>query len=109
MTMNREQRRNLDKKGFDGNKLAAIMNAVDDNQIIKEGEKVKLDVKRITGRPDWQKMNEKYRTFVMDNAKGVFTVQYEEKYGDKPSLVTFAEDTTWLWWVGDLIVIKDVK
>lgn len=107
--MNREQRRKFDKQGFDGNKLAAIMNAAEDNQLIKEGEKVKLDVKRITGRADWQKMNEKYRTFVMDNAKVIFTVRYEEKYGDKPSLVTFAEDSTWLWWVGDLIVIKDDK
>ena len=107
--MNREQRRKFDKQGFDGNKLAAIMNAAEDNQLIKEGEKVKLDVNKITIRADWQKMNERYRTFVMDNTNTTFTVKYEEKYGDKPSLVTFAEDSTWLWWVGDLIVLKDVK
>lgn len=107
--MNREQRRKLDKQGFDGNKIAAVLNAVDDSKWIQEGEKVKLDVKKITGRNDWQKLTERYRSFVMDNAKTVFTVQYEEKYGKKPSLVTFAEDNTWLWWVGDLIVVKDNK
>ena len=106
MTMNREQRRKLDKQGYDGNKIAAIMNAADNNHLIKEGEKVRLDVKKITGRNDWKTLTERYRAFVMDNAKTVFTVKYEEKYGDKPSLVTFAEDSTWLWWVGDLIRLE---
>lgn len=108
ITLNREQRRKLDKQGYDGNKIAAIMDAVDDNQLIKEGEKVKLDVKKITSRDDWQKLTERYRTFVMENANTVFTVKYEEKYGGTPSLVTFDEDNTWLFWVGDLIVIKDI-
>lgn len=109
MTLNREQRRKLDKQGYDGNKIAAVMNAIDDSQLIQEGEKVKLDVKKITSRPDWQKMTERYRSFVMDNTNTVFTVKYEERYGDKPSLVTFAEDSTWLWWVGDLVTLKDIK
>ena len=111
--MNRKQRRNLDKKGFDGDKIAVMLDTykiladAEDNWI-KEGEKVKLNVKKITSRPDWQRLTERYRTFVMENANTVFTVKYEEKYGGTPSLVTFDEDNTWLFWVGDLIVIKDI-
>ena len=37
MTLNREQRRKLDKQGYDGNKIAAVMNAIDDSQLIQEG------------------------------------------------------------------------
>jgi hypothetical protein len=109
MTLNRKQRRQLDKNGYDGNKISDIISAADSIKYIQEGEKVKLDVKKITGREDWQKLTERYRSFVMSNVNTIFTVQYEEKYGDKPSLVTFVEDNTWLWWTGDLIVLKDVK
>ncbi len=109
MTLNRKQRRQLDKYGYDGNRISTMLDIVDDISLIKEGEKVKLDVKKITGRADWQKASERYRSFVMENKNTVFTVQYEEKYGIKPSLVTFAEDNTWLWWTGDLIVVKNDK
>lgn len=107
--MNRKQRRQLDKQGFDGDKISAVLGVAENIKYIQEGEKVKLDVKKITSREDWSRLTERYRSFVMSNANTVFTVKYEEKYGDKPSLVTFAEDTMWLWWTGDLIVLKDVK
>ena len=44
------------------------------------------------------------------NKDTVFTVEYDEKYKNKPSLVCLKEDTTdpkWLFWVGDLIEVKE--
>lgn len=85
-----------------------ILADAEDNWI-RDGEKVKLNVDQIKKGKDWHKLNNKYKSFVLNNANTIFTVKFEEKYGDKPSLVTFAEDNIWLWWVEDLIRLTDDK
>ena len=77
--------------------------------MIKEGDKVKLDIKSIMSHPNYDRLTDKYRSYVLTNANKIFTVTYEKRMGENPDLVTFKEDNTWIWREEDLIVIKDVK
>jgi hypothetical protein len=44
-----------------------------------------------------------YRQFVDDNADTIFTVVYDERYTNPPTLVCLEEDETkWLWYEGHL-------
>lgn len=96
-------------------KVQSIKNAVqgnlDDIYTIPEGAKVMLNYESITSEPDYKNKVEGYREFVENNKDKVFTVQYDEKYRNKPVLVSLAEDTNkikWLWHCeSDLIVIDE--
>ena len=96
-------------------KVESIKNAVqgtlDDIYTIPEGTKVMLNYESITTEPDYKAKVEGYRTFVENNKDKIFTVQYDEKYRNKPVLVSLAEDTNeikWLWHCeSDLIVIDE--
>ena len=75
-----------------------------------EGDKVKLHVNKIRGRPDWETMQHEYKDFVENNADAVFTVEYDEEYQDKPNLVLLKEDISkqkWLFFDGDLLVLDE--
>ena len=70
-----------------------------------------LNYESITNELDYKNKVESYREFVENNKDKVFTVQYNEKYRNKPVLVSLAEDTNeikWLWHCeSDLIVIDE--
>ena len=84
---------------------------VDEDAVIEEGTKVKLNYDSIVSDPNYSKKVQPYRDFVENNKDTVFTVQYDEKYKNKPLLVMLKEDTNevkWLWHTKyDLIVVED--
>ncbi len=110
--MNREQRRKtakeLKSKGYSKEKIDAFLNINKTTESIPEGTKVKLNIDKIKSHPDYYKLTGKYKNWVNDNKDIVFTVKYEESYGDNPNIVALLEDKTgWNFYVGDLIVVKE--
>lgn len=110
--MNRQQKRafvkNAQKKGISKNvaeAYIAIKEAGLDKlslpQQFQEGDKVKLNVEKITKRKDYEKMNSKYKEFVESSADKVFTVHLERK-----TLISLKEQPEWLFWSGSLIKVK---
>jgi hypothetical protein len=118
--MNRQQRREFMKKhnisadvmallmasGFkQGNAKEALaeMAAIGAKMHLKEGQRVRLDTTAIKSHPDHHKKSPEYRQFVDDNAGTIFTVVYDERYTNPPTLVCLEEDETkWLWYEGHL-------
>lgn len=84
---------------------------VDDEFVVAEGTKVKLNYDNITNDPNYPNKVQAYKDFVENNKDTVFTVEYDEKYTNKPLLVVLKEDTNevkWLWHSKfDLIVVDD--
>ena len=84
---------------------------VDEDSVIAEGAKVKLNYDSIIADPNYPKKVQGYKDFVENNKDTIFTVEYDEKYKNKPLLVMLKEDTSevkWLWHTKyDLIVIED--
>jgi sRNA-binding carbon storage regulator CsrA len=72
---------------------------------LKNGDKVKLNVEAIKNRPNYIHMNENYKKFVDENENSVFTVKLE--YETNNRVVSFEEESSWLFWCGDLILIHD--
>lgn len=123
--MNRDQRRTMEKALKKLNKKLKmgltkeqISNYVKfkDNQYngnyFNEGDKVKIDCEGIMSRVDYDKRVDNYRKFIEENKDTVFTVEYDEKYREKPWLVCLKEDNTepkWLFTTSDLILFKEKK
>jgi len=84
---------------------------VDEDAVIEEGAKVKLNYDSIVSDPNYPKKVQGYKDFVENNKDTVFTVEYDEKYQNKPLLVMLKEDTNevkWLWHTKyDLIIVED--
>jgi hypothetical protein len=84
---------------------------VDDDFVIAEGTKVKLNYDSIVNEPTYERKVQGYKDFVENNKDKVFTVEYDEKYKNRPLLVMLKEDTNevkWLWHSKfDLIVVED--
>jgi len=98
------------------NLIAGVMSRFDlDNlpkfkECLLEGDKVKLDVKKIKRHPSWHSYTSNYREFVEYNADAIFTVEYNETRENKPNLVCLKEDTgdpKLLWWDGELLVLDE--
>lgn len=97
------------------NKVQAIKRMangeVDEADVIAEGTKVKLNYDSIVNDPNYPNKVQAYRDFVENNKDTVFTVEYDEKYKNKPLLVMLKEDTNevkWLWHSKyDLIVVEE--
>lgn len=117
--MNREQKRNLTNKlkakGFKKSYIDAFIKLKELKAlpIIPEGTQVKLNYNKIISGVDYNTNvdfnKEKYHNFVETNKDKIFTVEYDEKYKNKPNLVCLKEDETvpkWLWFIGDLEVIN---
>lgn len=90
------------KKYYD--KVQAIKHMADgnvnDDDIIAEGAKVRLNYDSIVNDPNYPKKVQPYKDFVESNKDTIFTVEYDEKYKNKPLLVVLKEDTNetkWLW------------
>lgn len=111
--MNREEKRKYKKqlisKGYSGSQadtMIMIKEMQETRKFLKEGQAVKLDVKSIKSHPDYPRLTSKYKDWVELHCEDVFTVEYDEKYNNNPSLVLLKEDTTvpkWLFWEGNLI------
>ena len=83
-----------------------------ENTYIPEGTKVKIDVEKLQKEKTYNKRNVKWREFIENNKDTIFTVEYDRDKKDNPKMVCLKEDTSpvkWLFFVGDLIVIKEVK
>ena len=97
------------------NKVQAIKRMadgdVDEESVIEEGAKVKLNYDGIVNDPNYPKKVQAYKDFVENNKDTVFTVEYDEKYKNNPLLVMLKEDTSevkWLWHtIYDLTVIEE--
>ena len=78
-------------------------------ETLAPGDKVVLDVAKITKDVDWPHFKPEYQQFVIDNADKVFTLRKEARQQGPWSFVSFEEDTTdprWLWFTG---FVKKVK
>ncbi len=116
--MNREERRKNAKKEAALKKLYAnlgknlremnleeLVKAAAEDDALKDGDRVKLDLRRIQGRQDYRRMQREYKIFVETHKDDIFTVKLlqNERY---PAIVTFYEDDTWHFWSGDLKKVR---
>jgi hypothetical protein len=114
--MNREQKRNyttqLKKKGLSNEeirKMIAYKELLQISPYLDEFSKVKLNLDVIRNHPDYDKLSEKYKAWTEAHKDEIFTLVYDEKHREKPSIVCLKEDTTdpkWLFFTGDLIVVN---
>lgn len=85
----------------------------DDVNILAEGTRVRLNYDSIVNEPVYKSKLNRYKQFVNANKDTIFTVEYDEKYKDKPILVSLKEDDNkvkWLWHCeSDLIVVDDTN
>lgn len=75
-----------------------------------EGDKVKLNIKKMKSHPSYNKYNDKFKSFLEDNKDKIFTVEYDKTKKNKPNLVCLKEDDSkykWLFWDGDLLVLDE--
>ena len=113
--MNRKQKRNFIKlakgKGVDP-KIAELYMRLKDQGVmfdnISDGDRVKLNLKVIQSHPDYKRLSEKYKNFVLENADTIFTVRLDPRGGDLNNVVSLKEDSAgWLFWTGDLIKVNE--
>ena len=113
--MNREQKRAFVKKaqmkGVSKKTVEAYAEIMDmgdgtiiEPQDIQEGESVKLNLENIKNRRNYENMSDKYKSFVETNADKIFTAHLE-----RPTLVSFVEEPSWLFYSGDLIKVDSEK
>lgn len=105
--MNREQRRKMNKvlKSTEKYDLTSISLF---NKNLKDGDSIKLNVDQMMRHKDWQRLNPKYREFVMQNRDTVFTakIRRRNQSGD-PVIIDLNENDMWSFWIGDLIIIRN--
>jgi hypothetical protein len=90
-------------------KLIVLRDLAENKSTIKEGDRVSVNVTQIKEDVNYERKTDRYHAFIESCVGKEFTVQFDPKYLDKPSLVTLKEDQTvpkWLFWIGDLIKIK---
>lgn len=109
--MNREQRRALKRKHKDiraefADKLNRM--AEDINDPLRDGDRVYLDVDRITGRSDYAHTQQSYRDFVESSKGKIFTVRlYRKREDGFSALAELVEVPNWIFWHGDLIRVEE--
>lgn len=72
-----------------------------------EGDQVMLNLEHIANRGDFNTLNERYRAFVEDNQRKVFTVHIERGEDSEEQLISLNEQPEWLFWSGDLTLYTD--
>lgn len=71
------------------------------SETLAPGDKVVLDVVKITHDPDWINMKQEYKDFVKMNADKVFTLRKEARQSGPFSFVSFEEDeNNWMFFTG---------
>lgn len=110
--MNRKQRRELAKKlkgkGINIEFALNVVQAINEDKNLEvckihEGSKVKINVKTIKNRKNYESKSVKYKNFVEKNADTVFTAHVEGKGG----LVSLVESPEWLFWWEDLFMLEE--
>lgn len=112
--MNRAQRRLLDKKlrangisQFDKLVLASYAKAAEED-MLEDGDTVRLDVDRMMAREEWKRLNPKYKEFVQKNRDTEFTARIRSRSsGGYPVIVELDGCDTWTFWEGDLIRVTE--
>ncbi len=124
LVQNRKQKRAMERRlGIKGSKaqVNAIVKVLTkskgllDNipkfkERLLEGDKVKLNVKRIKSHPDWERYQPAYKEFVEKNEGVVFTVEYDKEKERGGFLICLKEDTSkqkWLYSMVDLWVLDE--
>lgn len=75
---------------------------------LPEGTKVKINVEAIQKDCKYNRMTDEYKTFVEEHKDNIFTVQYDEKFGEHPKIVMLKEDETdpkYYWWINELEIL----
>ena len=65
---------------------------INNPDILKPGDKVMLDVKKVVNDPDFAQLKQEYKDYVFANANKVFTLRQEAKQSGPFSLISFCED-----------------
>lgn len=65
---------------------------INNPDILKPGDKVMLDVKKVVSDPDFAQLKQEYKDYVFANANKVFTLRKEAKQSGPFPLVSFCED-----------------
>lgn len=65
---------------------------INNPDILKPGDKVMLDVKKVVSDPDFAQLKQEYKDYVFANANKVFTLRQEAKQSGPFALVSFEED-----------------
>ena len=65
---------------------------INNPDILKPGDKVMLDVKKVVSDPDFAQLKQEYKDYVFANANKVFTLRKEAKQSGPFGLVSFCED-----------------
>lgn len=65
---------------------------INNPDILKPGDKVMLDVKKVVNDPDFTQLKQEYKDYVFANVNKVFTLRQEAKQSGPFSLVSFCED-----------------
>lgn len=72
-----------------------------------DGDKVKLNIEKIKNDPNYKTKVSEYKDFVEDNLDKVFTIKLDDRQNDDPNLVTFEEESRWLFWHGFLTKVEE--
>lgn len=115
--MNRAQKRATDKKlrsvkRYNQYKrlVEASMEQPATDDMLEEGEQVKINVDQIMEREEWDRLNPDYRTFVQQNRDTVFMAKIRRRSpGGYPVIIDLDGLDTWSFWSGDLIRLKQAK
>ena len=110
--MNREGKRKLIKKlQSEGCSEAEILKLIEIQEIaaskkfLKEGDRVKLNINNIKSHVDYDKLTNEYKQWVNTHKADIFTVEYDKKFKENPSIICLKEDATepkWLFHEKDL-------
>lgn len=73
---------------------------------LQDGDLVMLDYDRIMGRDDYSRLQDDYRTFVESHREQVFTVRVYRRRPGYAVLIELEEAPKWLFWCGDLKLVK---
>lgn len=79
--------------------------AFEQDDILRDGDKVKINIVKIMSRQDFESKTQKYKEWLYANSDSVFTVR-RVNVAREHSLIELVEDRTtpkWLWWDGDLV------
>lgn len=111
--MNREQKRAMKRKaesrGIDGHMVdvfVGLQKVKKSTELIKDGDKVRINISSIKNHPDYDRLSDLYKKFVESHQDDVFTAVLDSGVGKYGNLFALKEDPTgWLFWSGDLIKV----
>lgn len=109
--MNREQRRAMKRKHKDiraefADKLNGMAEEIDNP--LRDGDRVRLNVDRITGRSDYAYTQKSYQDFVESSREKIFTVRlYRKREDGFSALAELVDVPNWIFWHGDLIRVEE--